>query len=156
MSAVLEPGREGLRLMTAEDLDRIMEIETAAYPFPWTRGIFRDCLHVGYSCWVYESGSRVVGYAIMAMGAGEAHLLNLCVDPAHRRRGIGRIMLGHMMDLARAHNAETLLLEVRPSNTAAINLYREEGFCEVGMRRDYYPGAEGAREDALIMARALS
>lgn len=155
MSAVIESGQEYLRLMTMDDLDAVMAIEVRAYPHHWTRGIFRDCLHVGYSCWVFERDDSIIGYTVMSMGAGEAHILNLCVDPDYQRQGIGQQILLHMMELARAHRAEMLLLEVRPSNKGAIDLYRKQGFNEVGARRAYYPSDDGTREDALVMAISL-
>ncbi len=161
MSAVIEDGKtslqpahSGLRPMTEQDLTAVMDIELVVYPYPWTRGIFRDCLHVGYCCWVYEEAGQLQAYGVMSIGAGEAHILNLCVRPQARRRGLGRLLLAHLLDVARSHKADTSLLEVRPSNQAALNLYRDMGYNEVGMRKAYYP-AENGREDALIMARAL-
>lgn len=144
----------GLRPMTELDLKVVMGIELSAYPHPWTRGIFRDCLHVGYCCWVYEEAGKVLAYGVMSIGAGEAHILNLCVWPQARRRGLGRMLLAHLLDVARAHKADTSLLEVRPSNRPALQLYHDMGYNEVGTRKAYYP-AENGHEDALIMARAL-
>ena len=155
MSAVIESGQDRFRLMTVDDLDDVMAVEVRAYPHHWTCGIFRDCLHVGYSCWVIERNDSIVGYTVMSMGAGEAHILNLCVDPDYQRQGIGQQILLHMKEQARAHRAEMLLLEVRPSNRAAIELYRKQGFNEVGVRRAYYPSDDGSREDALVMAISL-
>jgi len=154
MNAQVKPAPTGLRPMTEADLAAIMEIERSAYPFPWTRGIFRDCLHVGYCCWTYQRGGVVQGYGVMSVGAGEAHILNLCVRPASQRQGIGQLLLNHLLEIARQHKADIALLEVRPSNRPALNLYHELGFNEVGTRRAYYP-AENGREDALILARSL-
>ena len=144
-----------VRPMTPGDLDRVMEIELQAYPFPWTEQIFRDCLRLGYSCWVAELHGHIQGYGVMSVSAGECHILNLCVRPDFRRLGVGWRMLEHLIDLARTHRAETALLEVRPSNRAAVAPYHRGGFGEVGIRRAYYPAAKG-REDALILARDLS
>lgn len=155
MSAVFESGPGSLRAMTIEDLDAIMAIELRAYRFPWTRGIFRDCLHVGYFCQVMEFDERLTAYCVMSVAAGEAHLLNLCVDPDLQGCGLGSQLLQHMAGIARQHHADTLLLEVRPSNEAALALYRKNGFNEVGVRHAYYPDDDGKREDALIMALAL-
>jgi len=140
--------------MTAADLDAVMEIEAQAYPFPWTLGIFRDCLHVGYCCWVYSQGEDILAYGVMSIAAGESHLLNLCVRADARRTGLGTTMLRHLVNLARKHGADVALLEVRPSNVAAVDLYRSVGFNEVGIRKNYYPADKG-REDALVMARQL-
>lgn len=143
-----------LRPMTVEDIEVIMAIERRAYEYPWSEGIFRDCLNVGYCCWVCEEGGTIAGYAVMSVGAGESHILNLCVRPESRRRGLGRRMLKHMLNIARGHQADTALLEVRPSNRDAIALYTTVGFNEVGIRKAYYPAANG-KEDAIIFALSL-
>jgi ribosomal-protein-alanine N-acetyltransferase len=140
--------------MREADLDQVLAIEQVAYPFPWTRGIFEDCLRVGYSCWVLAEGTTILGYGVMSTAVGESHVLNLCVCPDRQRQGLGRRLLGHLLRLARSHHADTALLEVRPSNRGALALYREAGFNEVGVRRGYYPGHRG-REDALILALDL-
>ena len=150
MSAVLETQIQ-IRPMENEDLDSIQLIEEATYEFPWSQGIFRDCLHVGYSCWVYLIDDEIASYAVMSVGGGEAHILTLVVAAPHRQQGIGSQMMRHLMDKAFSYKVDTLLLEVRPSNHVAIRLYSRMGFNEVGVRRDYYP-AVGGREDALVMA----
>lgn len=154
MSAVLETAALGLRPMREADLVAVAGIEGRAYEFPWSAGIFGDCLRVGYSCWVAEADGCLAGYAIMSVGAGESHILNLCVDPDLQGRGLGRMLLDHMLDIASRHRASIAFLEVRPSNAAAVHLYRSAGFAMVGTRRGYYP-ARGGREDALILSRAL-
>lgn len=154
MSAQPESLAGCFRPMTETDLPEIMQIEVAAYPFPWTEGILRDCLRVGYSCWVYEAEGVIQGYAVMSVAAGEAHILNLCVRPELQGQGLGQRLLTYIVALARRHGADTLLLEVRPSNLAALKLYRNTGFNEVGTRKGYYPAEQG-REDALILALAL-
>ncbi len=155
MSARLDPFTVNLRPMRSEDLDAVLAIERRAYPFPWTEMIFRDCLRVGYSCWVADTASGVTAYTILSIAAGEAHLLNLCVDPDRHREGIGRRLLRHVVRLAREHGADTLFLEVRPSNDAAVELYRTAGFVEVGTRHDYYPSHGFRREDATVFALPL-
>ena len=154
MSARAPEPRAGLRPMREGDLETVLAIERAAYSHPWTRGIFEDCLRVGYSCWVLEEGRELVGYGVMMVAVGEAHILNVCVSPGHQRRGHGARLLAHLVALSRRHHADTALLEVRPSNRPALALYRKAGFNEVGVRRGYYPAANG-REDALILALHL-
>ena len=143
-----------LRPMSVDDLDAVMEIERRAYEYPWTPGIFRDCLRVGYCCWCCEGAEGIQGYGVMSVAAGESHILNLTVDPGLQRRGIGSRLMRHFMQLARRHGADTVMLEVRPSNRAAIALYQKLGFNEMGVRRNYYPAAEG-REDALLLGKNL-
>ncbi len=147
-------GTYQIRRMTPADIGTVMIIENSVYPFPWTEGIFRDCLLVGYGCWIIELDAENHGYCVMMVGGGDAHVLNLCVKPESRGQGLGRIMLAHMIDKARRLAVQTLLLEVRPSNRTAIQLYHSVGFNEIGIRKDYYPAKNG-REDALILALHL-
>lgn len=143
-----------LRRMTPADLDRVIDIEHRAYPHPWTRGIFGDCLRVGYDCWCLQLGRAVTGYCVLSHAAGETHLLNLCVAPEAQGRGLGATLLGHALQRSARHGSGEIFLEVRPSNHAAIALYRRHGFRAVGERPDYYAAGEG-RENAVIMVRAL-
>lgn len=144
-----------LRCMRGEDLDAVMAIEQRAYPFPWTRGIFIDCLASGYSAWVLEHGRQIIGYGLLSVAADEAHVLNVCVDPLVQSRGHGRLLLRALLDSARKHRAQRVFLEVRPSNPKAIALYQSEGFNEIGRRPRYYPAANNGREDAIVMAIEL-
>ncbi|SCZ62950.1 ribosomal protein S18-alanine N-acetyltransferase [Thiohalomonas denitrificans] len=143
-----------LRPMFDADVVKVMEVEREIYPFGWTEAIFRDCLRVGYSCWVWECGEEIIGYSVMSLGAGEAHVLNVAVHPKWRRRGLGRSMLEHLITVAERNRVGTIFLEVRPSNRTAMKLYEELQFQEIGRRRDYYPDHEG-REDALVLSREL-
>lgn len=154
MVAVIAQPPVAFRAMRASDLEAVIAIEQSAYPFPWTRGIFRDCLGVGHECRVLAQEHRIIGYGVLSAAAGEAHLLNVCVAPAEQRHGHGRRLVLRMLDLARWHRAERVFLEVRPSNTAAIALYDVLGFNEIGRRPGYYPGTRG-REDAIVMAMEL-
>ncbi len=146
--------RAALRPMREDDLDRVMAIELRAYPFPWTAGIFRDCLRAGYPAWVLVQDGRIIGYGVLSVAAGEAHVLNVCIDPADQGRGYGRRLLRALVLAARGQGAQRVYLEVRPSNPHAIALYHDEGFNEIGRRPRYYPAHEG-REDAIVMAREL-
>ncbi len=144
-----------LRLMRAADLSTVAGMERAAYEYPWTEGIFRDCLRVGYHCLVLEGdGGSLQGYAIMSVAADEAHLLNLCIRSNRRRCGLGRDLLRQLLADARLAGARRMFLEVRPSNEAALALYASEGFVEIGRRPRYYRAREG-REDAVVLARDL-
>lgn len=142
------------RRMTAADLDAVVAVENAIYAHPWTRGNFADSIAAGYHCWIVECGGDVAGYTILAVAAGEAHLLNLSVAAPWQRRGIGREILGFVRKLARDYGAGKILLEARPSNTAALALYAAGGFSEIGVRRGYYPAGD-AREDAIVLQLEL-
>jgi len=144
MAAVL------IRPMHEGDLAAVAELERGSYQFPWTEGIFRDCVRVGYECRVLDSGGQIVGYGVLSVGAGEAHVLNLCVAEEYRCRGLGRHMLTHLIARARASGAREAFLEVRPSNTNAIRLYQSMGFEQIGIRRGYYQASVG-REDAVVL-----
>jgi ribosomal-protein-alanine N-acetyltransferase len=143
-----------IRPMTEADVPAVAELERASYAFPWSEGIFRDCVRVGYVCRAVTLGESLIAYAIMSIGAGESHILNLCVSADFRCRGVGRNLLAYMLERSTAAGMSEAFLEVRPSNTTAIRLYQSLGFEQVGMRRGYYQ-AVGGREDAVVLKLAL-
>ena len=143
-----------IRPMRGLDVAEVVAIERASYQFPWSEGIFRDCLRVGYVCRVVTVSRQVMAYGVMSFGAGEAHILNLCVGQAYRCRGVGKRLLMVLVERAGAAGMNEAFLEVRPSNTAAIRLYQSMGFEQAGMRRGYYQAA-GGREDAAVLKRVL-
>jgi ribosomal-protein-alanine N-acetyltransferase len=143
-----------LRPMREEDLPAVQAIEARAYEFPWSIGIFRDCLRADYPSWVMYDQGRIEGYFLMSIAAGEAHVLNVCVAPELQGQGHGRRLLQALVQVARGRNVARIFLEVRPSNLGAIRLYHREGFNEIGRRPRYYPARDG-REDALVMAKEL-
>ena len=154
MAANLQDPISSFRAMRTQDLEAVSRIELTAYPHPWTFGIFRDCLAAGYECWVLERSGELIGYGVLSVAGGEAHVLNVCVAPSEQGHGWGRRVISRLLDLARWHRAERVFLEVRPSNVAAVALYDSIGFNEIGRRPNYYPGKRG-REDALVMAMEL-
>lgn len=144
-----------LRKMRFEDLSAVLEIEAKSYNFPWSEGIFKDCIKsVNYSCWICEELDVIVGYSLVSILASEAHIMNICVDPDIQRQGIGSKLLENMIELARK-KAEIIMLEVRPSNKIAISLYKKRGFNEIGTRKGYYPAVNDYREDAVMLALDL-
>lgn len=150
LSALVE-----IRTMNYADLKQVALIEKKAYPHPWTPGIFRDCLLMGYNAWVMTLGNVVIGYGIVMLSPGEAHILNLCVDPYYQKNGLGRHLLRHLVSVSDNTDIDMVLLEVRRSNNEAQQLYQSEGFHELGVRKAYYPADEG-REDAIILAKYLA
>ena len=155
MSAQMRNPLMQMRPMRQEDLKQVLAIEEAVYPFPWTLGILQDCLRVGYCCWVAELDETVIGYGVMSVVIDESHILNLCIHPDWQRRGLGRKLIQRLLKIARQHGAETAFLEVRENNRAAIALYADLGFTEVGHRRNYYPAVNGGRDHALMMSLEL-
>ena len=150
-----EASGTAFRLMTEDDLDAVMAIEIAVYPFPWTRGIFFDCIKTGYLCQILELNGKLVAYAVMSSAVQESHLLTIVVASDEQGKGYGKQMLNKMIKMAVSDNAKTMYLEVRTSNKTAIQLYDQRGFNELGIRNNYYP-AEKGREDALILGLDLS
>ncbi len=157
MSSTDNPAPKDLVIqpMSKADIAAVFDIEKRAYEHGWTEGILRDCLRVGYLCWTVQMEQRMIGYGILSVAAGEAHLLNLAIDPEFQKRGLGRRVLHFLVDVAQKQGVETIFLEVRDSNKSAIALYFDEGFNQIGVRNDYYPTDSG-REDAIIMAYSFS
>ncbi|MGA8261512.1 MAG: ribosomal protein S18-alanine N-acetyltransferase [Arenicellales bacterium] len=140
--------------MSERDIERVLDIERAAYDFPWSGAIFSECMNAGYICRVCWDNAALVGYGIMSIGAGECHVMNLCVDPEQHGNGYGSLLMTDLLAIARRSHAQIAFLEVRISNQRAHLLYRHLGFNEVGIRRNYYPARKG-REDAYVLARTL-
>jgi ribosomal-protein-alanine N-acetyltransferase len=142
------------RKMKATDLPKVLNNERRSYTHPWTEGIFSDCIHSGYQCWLLLYRGKIIGHGILSVAAGESHLLNACVHPDYQGQGLGRVLVDYLLARAAENKATSVFLEVRPSNLTAYKLYESMGFNEVGIRRDYYPAFIG-REDALVLAKEL-
>ena len=143
-----------VRTMCHEDLSLVSDIERRSYDFPWSHGVFRDCLLAGYQSVVLDRGDRVAGYAILSIAAGEAHILNLCVDPNCRKLGYGNQLLEEILKRADSAEVKEVFLEVRPSNAGALALYRKKGFRQIAERPAYYQAHDG-REDAAVLSLLL-
>ena len=150
----IEAGAMTIRALGENDLPEVLDIERQGYSFPWSESVFRGCFGPDYRLWALEAGGMLTGYAVVAYMAGEAHLLNLCVATGHRRSGGGRHLLRHLVAESARDGMSQVLLEVRDSNTGALDLYASEGFSVIGRRTGYYPGGQD-REDALVMALPL-
>jgi ribosomal-protein-alanine N-acetyltransferase len=140
--------------MTHDDLPHVSDIERRSYEFPWSHGVFRDCLLAGYHCMVLENEGKIAGYSVLSVAAGEAHILNICVDPAHRAYGYGARLLDDILLKARGESVREVFLEVRPTNVTAIALYKKRGFVQIAERPAYYQAHDG-REDAAVLSRKL-
>jgi ribosomal-protein-alanine N-acetyltransferase len=139
--------------MAAADLDRVLVIEHAVFPTPWSRRSFEAELQGGCSVpWVAERDGEVVAYLVSWLVEDELHIGNIAVAPVEQGRGIGRELLRFSLDDAAARGVAYATLEVRLSNRRAIGLYRGFGFRPVAMRRGYY---SDTGEDALVMMKDL-
>lgn len=154
MSAQFETDHPVIRRLGLSDVDRLYAIDQEAYPFPWTRGIFVDCLRAGYACFGLQLARNLVGYTIFTWAAGEAHLLNLCVHPDQQRQGLGGLLLDYTINYLARLETTAIFLEVRVSNQHAATLYKNMGFSVVGRRPAYYQAGD-KREDAIVMRLEL-
>ncbi len=138
--------------MQAEDLREVLSIENSVYPFPWTPGNFMDALNSAYhGCVARDLDRNMAGYFLMMFAVDEAHLLNITVKQDLHGMGCGRRLLDRAVLTAQENGMLSILLEVRPSNQRALAVYEQYGFIRIGRRRDYYPAANGTREDAIVM-----
>ena len=141
--------------MTPADLDEVVALEHSVYPHPWSRGNFADSLDAGYHAWVLREASELAGYFLVMAAVDEAHLLNVSVAASYQGKGLGRYLLDKVAACARGLGAESVLLEVRPSNLRALHVYQRYGFVDIGRRKAYYPAHNGQREDAIVMRYLL-
>jgi ribosomal-protein-alanine N-acetyltransferase len=141
--------------MLDQHLDAVAALEHRAYPHPWQRRHFADCLGAGYQAQMLMVGDVMLGYFVAMKGVDEVHLLNLVVAPEHQRQGWAQVLLDALALWARGQGAQWLWLEARASNTRAVHVYKAHGYRLVGTRRQYYPAANGQREDAVVMSLKL-
>lgn len=142
-----------IRLMRPEDIDQVLAIEHLSFDSPWTKNNFLDefknsDLSVQL---VAEVDGRIAAFAIVWIIVDECHLANIAVHPDMRRRGLARFFIHRIIDLARERQCKHVMLEVRKSNTAAIELYTGFGFFKVGSRKNYYHDGFLKYEDAVLM-----
>ncbi|MBD8162211.1 ribosomal protein S18-alanine N-acetyltransferase [Erwinia persicina] len=144
-----------ISLLTAHDLEQAYAIEQRSHAFPWTEKTFTSNQGERYLNYRLTVDETLAAFAITQVVLDEATLFNLAVDPAFQRRGLGRELLQHLISELEQRGVVTLWLEVRASNHAAIALYEQLDFNEVSIRRNYYPAAEGGKEDAIMMALTI-
>jgi ribosomal-protein-alanine N-acetyltransferase len=157
--------------MQAADLDEVLAIESVSHIHPWTKGNFSDSLAAGH--WAYcirplldqaniSFGSYLDpqvlwAYCILYPAVDELHLLNITVSPKLRKLGLGSRMMVAIEGVAAQQNIPRIILEVRPSNESAFNLYKKLDYEQIGIRKNYYPAnpESGKREDAIVMAKSI-
>jgi ribosomal-protein-alanine N-acetyltransferase len=157
MAASLEQVGLVLRPMVVADVDEVYALEQSVFPHPWSRGNFMDSLASGYDAWVLREPDEgaLAGYFLLMYAVDEAHLLDVAVCGARHGSGLGRFLLDRIAARARAMGMGSILLEVRPSNVRALQVYERYGYTQIGRRKGYYPAHEGRREDAIVMRYAL-
>lgn len=152
------PASAGLTLapMTMDDVDAVHALECSVFPHPWSRANFSDSVAAGYDAWLLrDAGGELAGYFVLMHAPGETHLLDVAVAGKRHGTGLGRHLLATLCARAKAMGADSVLLEVRPTNERALAVYRRFGFVEIGRRKGYYPAHEGRREDAIVMRHAV-
>lgn len=138
--------------MAQSDLEDVLELEHNVYAHPWSRGNFTDSLSSGYQAWILRDQSlALLGYFVVMLVVDEAHLLNVAVSAERQGQGLGYLLLNQAVACARGLGMESVLLEVRPSNVRALDIYKRYGFETIGRRKDYYPAPDSTREDAIVM-----
>lgn len=142
------------RPMTLEDVAAVRAIEQQGYDFPWSENLFQQAVQSTKYCVVALEGTMIIGYAILSYVVGEAELLNICIDPKAQGKGYAKSLLAHVIDHATEKDNQDMYLEVRKSNAAAIHIYEQAGFNEIGIRKGYYATKAG-KEDAILMALPL-
>lgn len=142
--------------MTLDDIDEVCALEDSVFPHPWTRANFMDSISSGYDAWVVRDPlGDLAGYFLLLYAIDEAHLLDVAVASERQGEGLGRWLLDKASQRAREHGMRSILLEVRPTNERALQVYRQYGYVEIGRRKGYYPAHEGKREDAIVMRLEL-
>jgi len=155
--------------MQTADLDEVLKIESVSHIHPWTNGNFSDSLAAGH--WAYcirpQVDQMVKGsyldpavlwaYCVLFPAVDELHLLNITVSPHLRKLGLGQRIMAAIEGVAAQQKMPRIILEVRPTNSAAVALYQKLGYEQIGVRKNYYPAnpETGSREDALVMAKSI-
>ncbi len=140
--------------MTHDNCHMAAALEHQLHMFPWSLKKFQDALSAGYPGWLMYQKESLIGYAVTMQILDEAHLLTIGIAEEHQSQGWGTKLLRFLFDWAHPLGAQSFFLEVRPSNTPALALYRRAGFETVGRRKNYYTDANG-KEDALVMKAAI-
>lgn len=149
-----------IRKMQLTDINAIYAIELNSHRAPWGRDILSDCVLIGYDCQVLEclidnDDKKIVGYIISRFSFNLCHILNLCICFSEKGQGYGTVLLNTFLDSLDRSVIDTAILEVRPSNIAALNLYKKFGFSEAGIKKSFYKDAT-SDEDAILLKKILS
>ena len=146
-----------VQLLSAADIEAVVEIERLSNSHPWTERNFHDALASGYLCLIARDHGAVSGFAVARLLGDEAELLLIAVTPEMRRQSVALLLWIELAERLQASGARTVHLEVRESNRPAQAFYRSRGFTQSGVRPKYYPNGahESEREDAVLMKVSL-
>lgn len=149
-----------IRRMQDKDIENVFAIETNVHITPWSKEILRDCVLVGYDCRVLEihndTNPILAGYIISRLSENKCHILNLCIAKPLQMKGFGRKLLQTFLySLSKFTQIEAVFLEVRPSNTPALHLYKTMGFDQFEIKKDYYKDSKNT-EDAIVLKKPLN
>ena len=139
-----------IRRINKEDIKSVADIAKQSAPYPWPETVFHDCLRANYHGWVLILKEEIIGFIIILLQQPECHLMNIAIKPDYQHQGYGKQLLQHAIQYIKKSTAKNMLLEVRRSNQAAVNFYKQCGGAEIGIRHNYYPFKTG-REDALLL-----
>lgn len=135
-------------LLDESSIDDVIELEKACFAYHWTREQFQLGLKDGaYVVLGVRDGEALAGYIAFSVIADEMEILNLAVDPARRRQGIGTALLKCAFDICKIRGVTRSFLDVKESNDPALHLYKKFGYFQIGTRKRYYPDT---KEDALL------
>ena len=137
------------------DFESLFAIEQRSHLVPWSLGTLKNNQGERYLNLKIEQNQQIIGFAICQWVLDEATLFNIAIDPQAQGQGFGRLLLQALIAQLRAQGIATLWLEVRESNQKAQRLYDQLGFNQVDVRKNYYPTADGKRENAIVMALYL-
>ena len=142
------------------DLSIIMSIARDAFMLPWSAAMMRDSLLAAHTqvFGMFDDAGHIIGFVVFSIVLDEIELLSMAVNPDYQKQGYGRSLLGHVISQAKKNKTESIFLEVRHSNTRALNLYQKEGFKVIGERKAYYPveDMQKTREDAVLLSLGIA
>lgn len=145
-----------IRSSQVKDIPAILEIEQSAHLSPWSEKLLNSSFSNRSHNFVAETTEQIVGYVFSSLVADELTLENICVAPSKQGQGIGRLLMQYLLEQAKSLQVQDVWLEVRASNIAAIELYKQFGFIEQGVRKNYYPiPSSHEKEDAILMSHKL-